>query len=112
LAFCKISSLKQYLTASNELIDAVVAGCRTSIEEKDSQIEIAHGTCKDQTISITDPEIRTGIIRRYSIAIKAAGHIAFLAEKHRGRQIFYCIINYLMMLVIMAAISKGSRFQS
>lgn len=86
-AFCKIfSSLKQYLTVSNELIDAVVAGCRTIIEEKDSQIEIAHGTCKDQTVSITDPEIRTGVIR--SIGIKAAGQIAFLVESIAGGKFF------------------------
>jgi len=53
----------QYPTASNELIDAVdllLLVAEQDIEEKDGQIVIAHGTCKDRTISITDPEIRHG----------------------------------------------------
>ena len=55
--------IHKYLTASNELIDAVdllLLVAEQDIEEKDGQIEIAHGTCKDRTISITDPEIRHG----------------------------------------------------
>jgi hypothetical protein len=55
--------IHQYPTASNELIDAadlLLLVAEQDIEEKDGQIVIAHGTCKDRTISITDSEIRHG----------------------------------------------------
>lgn len=55
--------IHQYPPASNELIDAVdllLLVAEQDIEEKDGQVEIAHRTCKDRTISITDPEIRHG----------------------------------------------------
>lgn len=55
--------IRHYPPASNELIDAVdllLLVAEQDIEEKDGQIEIARGTCKDRTISITDPEIRHG----------------------------------------------------